>query len=445
MNVSPARKAAFDILCKVEKENAFTSILLPHFEENLEPKDRSLCHEIVLGSLRKQIYLDEIIKKFTKKNNLEKFDAEVLVSLRIGLYQLLFLDKIPAYSAINESVNLIKIAKKKSASGLVNAVLRRSVREKVELNFTDEVERIAVENSHPRWLVEKWMKQFGLCETEKLVNANNETPKISFRLTRNFYEMNTDEQANILLEINYKDNVSTLVESGFTADNFDDKLRDLANENLIYFQDQGSQMIASLIELQKGQTFIDVCAAPGSKITFAATQNRISNNNAEMLLVGGDLHTQRMRILQQNCFNQGIDFVELVQYDALQNLPFAIESFDFVLVDAPCTGTGTIRNNPEIRYNLNRDIFSKLAIKQLAMLDNASKLVKSSGTLIYSTCSMEVEENEEVIEQFLILNREFTINRPNLSDKFITENNFARTFPQRDNTDGFFIAVLQKS
>lgn len=450
MNISPARKAAFHILCKVEKENAFTSILLPQYEENLIPKDRSLCHELVLGSLRQQIYLDEIIKKFTKKNDLDKFDAEVLVTLRMGLYQLLFLDKIPAYSAINESVNLIKVARKKSASGLINAVLRRSLREKVEFNFTDEVEKIAVETSHPRWLIEKWINQFGLIETAKLANANNETPKTSFRWTGNFYRLETTEQQKILSDLKQRYAESALVKDGFTANNFDENLRNLVENGLIYFQDEGSQMIASLIELQANEKFIDVCAAPGSKVTYAAIQNSFSNTNDlnrnfKNSFVAGDLYSHRMRILRENCRNQGVDYVESVQYDALENLPFADENFDFVLVDAPCSGTGTIRNNPEIRYGLDEKVFAALSVKQLKILENASKLVKRGGKLIYSTCSLEVEENEEVIGNFQRRNNDFEIIRPNLSDEFITENDFARTFPQRDHTDGFFIAVLQRS
>jgi len=158
MNISPARIAAFEILAKIETEKAFSSVLLPIYEEKLEAKDRALCHEITLGTLRKQIYLDRVIERLT---NGKKLDAVVRVILRSAIYQLGFLDKIPAHAAINDAVNLVQKAKKTSAKGLVNASLRRYQREKIELSFTDEIERISVETSHPRWLIERWNNQFG--------------------------------------------------------------------------------------------------------------------------------------------------------------------------------------------------------------------------------------------------------------------------------------------
>ena len=180
MKISPARIAACSILTKIEKEKAFSSVLLPLAEEKIEAKDRGLCHEITLGVLRKQIYLDAIIEKLT---NGKKLDIVVKIILRIALYQLKFLDKIPPHAAINDAVNLVQMAKKTSAKGFVNAILRRFTRENIELNFVDEIERISVETSFPRWLIEKWISQFGIAETEKLAIASNETPKLDFRFT----------------------------------------------------------------------------------------------------------------------------------------------------------------------------------------------------------------------------------------------------------------------
>lgn len=441
MNITPARKSAFEILCKIEKENAFSSILLPQYEKNLNSKDSSLCHQIVLGVLRKKLYLDEIIKKFTKKN-INKFDVEVVNALRIGLYQLLILDKIPDYSAINESVNLVKLAKKKSASGMVNAVLRRATREKFEFKSIDQIEKISVETSHPRWLVEKWIKQFGFEEAEKLSTANNEIPTLIFRLTGKFYSKNPQIQSEILESITNNSVESELIENSFTARHFDDNLWELAEKGLIYFQDEGSQMVASTVNLHNEQLFLDVCASPGSKTTFIA--NKRLRSNTQNIIVAGDLYEHRVRTLKENCVNQNVGFVNLVQYNAEEELPFSDESFDAILVDAPCSGTGTIRNNPEIRYNVNEKDFKALSVKQLKILKNASKLVKHDGRIIYSTCSLEVEENEEVIEKFLAEDQNFELIKPELSEKFITKDNFAKTFPQRDNMDGFFIAVLHK-
>ncbi|MEP6903284.1 MAG: transcription antitermination factor NusB, partial [Actinomycetota bacterium] len=169
MKISPSRIAAFEILTKIENEKAFSSVLLPLAEEKLETKDRALCHELSLGTLRKQIYLDRTIEKLT---NGKKLDSAVKIILRLGLYQMIFLDKIPAHAAINDSVNLVQMAKKTSAKGFVNAILRRFTRENVGLEFKDEVEKLAVETSHPQWLIERWINEFGIEDTAKLAAAN---------------------------------------------------------------------------------------------------------------------------------------------------------------------------------------------------------------------------------------------------------------------------------
>jgi 16S rRNA (cytosine967-C5)-methyltransferase len=426
MKISPARTAAFDILIKIETDKAFSSVMLPVFEENLSPADRGLCHELVLGALRKQIYLDKIIDAFAGG---KKLDSAVRIAIRLGLYQLKFLDRIPDHSAINESVNLVQRAKKTSAKGLVNAVLRRVTREDIALEFADEIERISVERSHPRWLVERWIGLFGVDETERLAAANNEVPKLAFRFTAKSSRKDAEHAKR-----------SEFVEGCFIGESFDPELRKLAESGDIYFQDEASQMVASIVQLRSGENFLDVCAAPGSKTTMIAAE--FLNN--ENLIVAGDNNTSRLDFLQQNCAAQGVGFVNIVQYDAENTLPFAAESFDAVLVDAPCSGTGTIRHNPEIRYFLDEADIAELSDKQLRILENASKLVKTGGRLVYSTCSLEREENEAVCEKFMSGNKAFVKVVHDVLSRFVTDDGFARTFPHRDNMDGFFIAVFER-
>lgn len=425
--VAPARNAAFEILTRIETERSFSSVLLPKYEENLSGRDRTLCHELTLGVLRKQLYLDKIIEKLTNKA-IEKLDLAVVLALRIGLYQLLFLDKIPAFSAINESVNLVQKAKKTSAKGLVNAILRRVTREKIELEFTDDTEKISIETSHPKWLVEKWIRQFGLEETKKLAAANNEMPKLAFRFTG---DISREGEENF--------ERSEFVENCFIAEKFDANLFELSEKGEVYFQDEASQMVASLVNLVENEKFLDVCASPGSKTTQIA---RHAPETAD--LIAGDLHWQRVKFLQENCRRQGAEFVQILQYNAENELPFGENSFDRVLVDVPCSGTGTIRHNPEIRYFLRESDFAELSKKQLSILKNASKSVRNGGSLIYSTCSLEIEENEAVVDAFLQDNLEFTKASSDLPAKFLTKEGFARTFPHRDEMDGFFIAAFQK-
>ncbi len=423
MKIAPARSAAFQILNKIETEKAFSSVLLPQFEQRLEAKDRALCHEITLGVLRRQIYLDRLIERLSGG---KKIDAVVKTILRIALYQLIFLDKIPPHAAINDAVNLTQKAKKTSAKGFVNALLRRFTREPIEPEFADEIEKLSVETSHPRWLIEKWISDFGFEETAKLAEANNQSPQLSFRFTAK----TTDAVKKSLENASDK--------------NF---LLELAENGKIYFQDEGSQTVGRAVELRENESFLDVCAAPGSKTTQISnlkSQTRNPKSETRNRIVAGDLHWNRVKILQENCRRQGVGFVNVVQYDAENALPFADESFDVALVDAPCSGTGTIRHNPEIRYFLRENDFGELSRKQLGILRGASKLIKRGGRIVYSTCSLEKEENEAVIDEFLKAENGFRLLKPNVPEKFLTENDFARTFPQRDRMDGFFIAVFEK-
>ncbi len=430
MNTSPARTAAFDVLLRIENEKSFSAALLPLYEESLSTADSSLCHAMTLGSLRRQVYLDRVIAQFARG---KKLDPAVRVAIRMGLYQLFFLERIPDYSAINESVALVQRAKKTSAKGFVNAILRRATREKLVFQYLDEAERISVETSHPLWLVEKWIGEFGIEETELLAAANNQIPKPAFRLTRSF------EDIDLVVKSNWRR--SEFVDDCFTVEKSDVELRELEEDGAIYFQDEASQMAARAVEIPAGGLFLDVCAAPGGKTGLIA--QRFAPNIK--LAAAGDLHWPRVEYLRDNCARQGVDFVNIVQYNATAPLPFEDDVFDVVFVDAPCSGTGTIRHNPEIRYFLTADDFSELSVKQRSILKNASKLVKRGGSLVYSTCSLEKEENEAVSNDFLDSDPGFTLSPPNVVERYRTPEGFARTWPHRDGMDGFFIAELRRN
>ena len=260
MKISPARIAAFEILKKVESERAFSSVLLPIYEEKLSPKDRALCHALTLGVLRRQIYLDKTIEFLTSG---KKLDAAIKIILRLGLYQLIYLDKVPAHAIINDAVNSAQKAKKTSAKSFVNAVLRRFTREEIELNFMDEIEKISVETSHPRWLIEKWNEQFGFAEAAKIARENNETPKLAFRLTGKSDESTVETLKKLGLEISE----SEIVENAWQVSNSSEMLQLYAADGKIYFQDEASQLVVQTVRLKEGESFFDVCAAPGSKIT----------------------------------------------------------------------------------------------------------------------------------------------------------------------------------
>lgn len=445
MKISPARKAAFDILLKIEVDRAFSSVLLPIYEEKLGEKDAALCHQLTLGVLRKKIYLDWWISKFTQKS-VGKFDNEVIISLRLGIYQMIFLEKIPAYSAINESVNLVKASKKRSAAGLVNAILRRVSNKKLKTELQNKMENISIETSHPNWLIDRWINQFGVEKTKKLAAANNELPKLIFRFTRKFYTSTAENRREILEKAIKGASKSQAVEDCFTVNNSNKLLKNLAERGLIYFQDEGSQIGASVVNLKEGENFLDVCASPGSKTTWIGRKYRIEKiEKRKSFFIAGDFYEHRISILKRNCINQGLKFINLVRYDAESTLPFAESSFDAVLVDAPCSGTGTIRHNPEIRYFLREENFAELSGKQFTILENASKLVKIGGRLVYSTCSLEIDENEEVLQRFMANEKNFKVIIPKTQKKLITPEGYARTFPHCNHIGGFFMGILQRT
>lgn len=426
MKISPARTAAYDILLRIETQRAFSSILLSQLAD-VSTADRSLCHELVLGTLRRQIYLDRLVDLFAKE---KKLDVEVRVVLRLGVYQLRF-TRVPSYSAINESVNLVARARKTSAKGFVNAVLRRTSTEIPVIQFADEIDRVSVETSHPRWLIEKWIAEIGFEETESLAAANNEIRPTAFRVIDG-----SNAEGETLIAASRK---SVYVEGCYIAAQSGGNLHQLATKGLIYIQDEASQMAAHQVKISRAGKILDVCAAPGGKTGL------IARNNPASFVAAGDLHAARAEFLRENCRRQGVDSIAVVQYDAVRPLPFAESTFDAVLVDAPCSGTGTIGHNPELRYFLDPTDFDSLLEKQLAILKNASQVVKKGGLLIYSTCSLEREENEVVCDGFLAAIPGFQNRVPSVSREFITDRGDARTWPQRHSMDGFFIAWFERS
>jgi 16S rRNA (cytosine967-C5)-methyltransferase len=239
--------------------------------------------------------------------------------------------------------------------------------------------------------------------------------------------------------------LSKIVDDCFIADSFDAKLRRLADDGEIYFQDEASQLVTQAAKPASGESFFDVCASPGGKTTAIVSQAMSAQKAGKALFLAGDVTDRRVKLLRATCLKQGLDNVSIVQYDAAFSLPLADRTFDVVFVDAPCTGTGTIRHNPEIRYIVEPSDLERMQAIQLAIFANAAKLVKAGGRLIYSTCSLELEENEAVIDAFLASRSGWRTVPPSIPERLRTADGYARTFPHRDRADGFFIADLSFS
>ena len=424
--ISPARLAAFNILQQVET-GAFSSILLAAEEPHLSPADRALCHELALGVLRWQLYLDKIVEHFAKRR-VETLDPAVRIALRLGLYQLRFLTRIPASAAVNESVSLVRHARLSSATGFVNAVLRRAIREAEydpATDVSDPLERIAIETSHPGWLIERWARSFGVEEAQAFARANNTVPPTAFRVVR--HRGSPEEVLARLRSAGAALESSDVAEAAWRVSGATPIVRELSSEGKIYLQDEASQRVAEMLDVRSGERALDLCAAPGGKTTLIADRA-----GDEALVIGADRSATRMATVVATTNLHVLKSVKPLLLDAGDTLPFASNAFDKVLLDAPCSGTGTLRRNPEIRWRLSDNDIGAFAENQKKFLANAAEVVKPGGRLVYSTCSVEREENEEVIEHFLARDAQFTV----VSTQ--------RTWPQREGADGFFIALLEK-
>ena len=424
--VSPARRAAFDILRRVH-DGAFSSVLLAADDPKLKNSDRALTHELVLGVLRWQAWLDKTVEHFSKRR-IESLDLPVRIALRMGLYQLRFLSRIPASAAVNESVNLVRGAKLSSAWGFVNAVLRRAIREAdydPGTEAQDPVEKLAIETSHPDWLIDRWMRSFGPTEAESLARANNEIPPTSFRVVHT--RANADQIMQQLTAAGASVEPSTIAKHAFRVSGATAALRGLSANGQIYLQDEASQLVAQMLDARPGDRVLDLCAAPGGKTTLIADR---ADDNA--LVIAADRSATRMTTITTTAALHQLHSINAVLLDARDTLPFVPRSFDRILVDAPCSGTGTLRRNPEIRWRLANEDIANFAAAQKQFLRNAAIVLRPDGRLVYSTCSVEREENEEVIDNFISTHPDFSVEKT------------IRTWPHREGSDGFFIAVLER-
>ena len=357
-SVSPARRAAFDILRRVETEGAYAAVLISALPQSaLSREDRALAQEITLGVLRHRLSLDYFIERYARRS-IKRLDIAVLIALRMGLYQLRHLTRIPHSAAVNESVNLVKRARAKSAAPMVNAVLRNAARhldDQPGEDRDDRLERLAIETSHPAWLLERWIKAFGESEARALAMANNETPLMGFRV--NTLRAEAQEVIAQLEREGVTVRSSEIAPGAFVSESGGASLARAAERGTIYIQDEASLLVSLLIEPKRGERLLDLCAAPGSKSSHLAA---LTDDAA--WIVACDLHPHRLVSLKASAERLGIKSINAVALDATRTLPFMAGAprFDRVLIDAPCTGTGTLRRNPEIKWRLATEDISRL-------------------------------------------------------------------------------------
>jgi len=479
MPVSAARKIAFDVLLRVEAESAYASELL-HAEltPEVKPADAALATELTLGVLRWRRLLDFLLDRQLKKP-IAKLDLPVALALRIGLYQLRFLEKIPARAAVNESVELVKRARKTSAASLANAVLRRAAAEAkapAEKFLPPKLalaERIGILHSHPTWIVERWLARLGESATVALLGANNRPPRLTFAL---YDPARREEVLRELESAGLRVEPGRLLKNAFAASGGSLARTEAFRRGQISIQDEASQTVPLLLGVRPGERVLDLCAAPGGKTVALA---RAAGANGSV--VAGELHEHRLRAMQaqlerlriataacagERSANPGAESeeaqpssapVHLLALDATQPLPFAA-AFDRILVDAPCSGTGTLSRHPEIRWRLRPEQLAEFHALQTKLLRTAFAQLAPGGRLVYSTCSIEPEENESVIAEVLRSKdarlvpaaESAQLLAPHLAPgvdpaSLFDAGGFFRTSPAAHATDGFFAAALEKS
>jgi len=450
-SVSPARASAFDILLRVEREGSYASELL-HSKPiaGLSALDHALATELVMGVLRWRSLLDDEIATASSQP-LSRLDLEILIALRVALYQFCWLDRIPQRAALHESVELVKRARKRSAVPFVNAVLRKlsgaaREREPAQAQHTTEsANDLARRLSHPLWLVERWMNQFGAVAARQICAHNQTAPHTALRL-RDPAAMDQLQTEGVPLDAGALLSSARRVRAGevTTTKTFRDRR--------VVIQDEASQLVAALVSsgLRRDAKILDCCAAPGGK-TLA-----IADRNPSATVTAVELHPHRARLLQQLLRSATPRApVHCVAADA-QHLPMT-SLFDRVLADVPCSGTGTLARHPEIKWRLSPADLADLQARQSGILRAAMAHVVPGGRLIYSTCSLEKEENEDVIAQALAGNSSFRVldcaselERLHAAGELtwndltsLTRGPFLRTIPGIHPCEGFFAAVLE--
>jgi 16S rRNA (cytosine967-C5)-methyltransferase len=446
--VSAARSAAFDILMRVERESSYASELLhSRTYDRLTVVDHALATELVMGVLRWRSLLDAQVANISAQP-LSKLDLEVLTALRLAVYQMRWLSRVPARAAINESVELVKRARKRSAAPFVNAVLRRLAAADLvhPLSSESSVDGLAINSAHPLWLVERWTQAFGI-EVRRICEYDQSVPVTAIRLRHPEAEEQLKAEGLELVSGVLLSSARRVLHGDITK-----SAAFLAGACVI--QDEASQLVAALVG--RGASILDCCAAPGGKTAAMADRNP----NTDIAAV--DLHPHRARLLRK--LLRGKDPASMAQASNIQvvaadarKLPF-VTKFNRVLADVPCSGTGTLARNPEIKWRLKPEDLGDLQMRQVAILRSAMSQVAEGGRLIYSTCSLETEENEDVIELSMAQDSSFRVIDcsaelkhlhhdgeliwPDLSS--LTRGPYLRTLPGVHPCEGFFAAILEK-
>jgi 16S rRNA (cytosine967-C5)-methyltransferase len=445
-----ARTKALEVLIRWEKRGSpmdplFDAMVVQ--DPLITDLDKTFVREVVYGVLRWQGKLDWIIAAYSHIK-LHRMERAVITILRIGAYQLLFMDRVPSRAAVDESVKLAKRIKKGDAAPFINGILRGIAEERKEIPYpdlqTNPLDHIATLYSHPLWMVRRWVDQWGAEETIALCQANNQIPPFTVRV--NTLKASREEVINQL-----HDEKIGAIPTPFSPVGI--VIKDpppfhtwgLLQGGWFQVQDEAAQLVSMLLAPQPGERILDLCAAPGGKTTHLA---QLMEDRGEIVAI--DVSQAKLELLLENCRRLGITIVKTVTHDAITPPSFPPGSFDRVLVDVPCTGFGTLRRNPDGKWRVNEEDIPRLQKLQRTILTQAATMVKKEGVLVYSTCTITPEENEGVVETFLSGQKEFHLEDALLfllpgCEGLVDSTGYLRTLPHRHGMDGFFAARMRQT
>lgn len=439
------REIALNLLEKIEKAQSYSNLLLNDAiqKNRLPKKDTGLLTELTYGTLQRKLTLDFYLQPFLKKGM--KIESWVRQLLRLSLYQMVYLDRIPDRAAIHEAVEIAKKRGHRGIAGFVNGVLRNIQRNGLPSldKIKDPYEKLAIETSHPLWLVKRWAGQFGFEKTKKMCEMNLIAPLQTARV--NLTKISRNEAVHKLQAEGCQVEESVLIPEGLKVLEGNVAHSNSFKEGLITIQDESSMIVAYALGIEGGETVLDACAAPGGKSTHIGEK---LNNGGKVTAL--DIHKHKVKLIIENAERLGLTNIEAKILDSrMAGEHFAKESFDRILVDAPCSGFGVMRRKPDLKYTKTEEDIKQLSAIQLDILESVAPLLKKGGILVYSTCTVDKEENDLTVEKFLQRNEDFA-GDTTLADRLperirpFVEGFRLQIFPQDFGSDGFYIACLRK-
>jgi 16S rRNA (cytosine967-C5)-methyltransferase len=426
------RALALNALVQIEQKKAYSHLILNQTlnqHPDMDERDKSLLTELVYGTVQHKRLLDFYMEPLIKQG-LDQLDDWVRQLLRLSVYQLAFLERIPAHAVVNEAVNLAKKKGHRGIQGLVNGVLRNILRHPFRPleEIRDPIDRLGVKTSHPTWLVKRWVNQYGLSITEKICQANNERPHFTVRT--NSLKSTRKSVITKLCNAGYQAEESERSPYGITIANPANITRtSLYEQGYFTIQSESSMLVAPLVDPKPGMKVLDACAAPGGKTTHLA---ELMQNQGT--IIAYDIHKHKLRLVRALAERLGLTIISTHHGDAAQVSAHRWGYFDRILLDAPCSGLGVIKHKPDLKWNKKPDDIKKLADLQNELLKGVSQVLKVGGELVYSTCTIDKEENQYLIERFLSEHPHFHL-----------VGNMEQIFPYDFGSDGFFMVKLRKT